>query len=84
MEKLNKPDALIKLVYGWVCRLIEKILGQQVSITTVVATFRDIRGTVTAVGDGLLEITDKKGGVLYIPISQCGTIRVIGEKKMEI
>lgn len=59
-------------------------MGQEVRITTVVATFRDIRGTVTSIGDGLLEITEKRGRVLYIPITQCGTIMIIGKKKMEI
>jgi len=64
--------------------LFEKILGQEVRITTVVATFRDITGTVTSVEGGLLEITRKKGDVLYIPVSQCGIIRIVGKKKIEI
>jgi len=64
--------------------MIEKLLGQKVNITTVVATFRNIRGTVTNVGDGLLEIKDSKGRIIYIPITQCGTIRIEGEQKVNI
>ena len=64
--------------------MIEKLLGQKVNITTVVATFRNVKGTVTNVGDGLLEITDSKGRIVYIPIAQCGIIRIEGEGKVTI
>jgi len=64
--------------------MIEKLLNQKVNITTVVATFRNIKGTVTNVGDGMLEIKDSKGKLIYIPISQCGTIRIEGEKDTTI
>lgn len=64
--------------------MVEKLLGQKVNITTVVATFRNIRCAVTNVGDGLLEIKDQKGRIIYIHITQCGTIRIEGEQKVNI
>lgn len=60
---------------------LKKLIGCEVTIQTGIATFFDIKGTVTDIGEGVIEIQETGGKTLLIPLSSCGFIRVEKQKK---
>ena len=55
---------------------VKKLIGKKVSITTGLATFRDVRGTVVDASETIIEIKEDNKRILFIPLSNCGLIRI--------
>ena len=51
------------------------------SITTGVATLRDLKGTVVSVSEATLELREENGKTVFIPLNNCGLIRIEGRGK---
>lgn len=60
---------------------LRKLMGKKVSITTGVATFRDLKGTVVSVSEATLELREEDGKTVFIPLNHCGLIRIEGRNK---
>ena len=60
---------------------LQKLIGKKVSITTGLATFRDLKGTVASVSEAILELREEDGRTVFIPLNHCGLIRIEGRDK---
>ena len=57
---------------------LRKLVGKKVSITTGIATFRDLKGTVVSVSEAVLELREEDGRTVFIPLNHCGLVRIEG------